>query len=257
MADFCNVLIFCAHFISFWGINQQWEIKAFSHLTSRRNEHKGGCFFHGEAHQEITALTMCVSCRGKAPSEAFQTVGDSAPFKDTSEESVDLVMKGNLLNLGGKKKRLLRPCGVSLFRCKDLPQRGDVSWHGGVFFVFFFEEKERRSYVPTPRTIEKCALGAIGGEDQTFALACLTRPAPRTNCSGRLADTGAGGHTATERKYTHQNPNICAPSVLRAETRKSPVAGGKKNTEREGAGVLFMRRPKTPLLLSLPYLNIE
>lgn len=111
--------------------------------------------FHSEGYQEIPALTMCFSCRGKASSEAFQTVGDFAPFKDTSEASVDLVMKRNLLNLDS--------CALAAFHYLAVKISRSVGTYPNTeaflsFFFFFFEENERRSYFPTPSTIEKARL---------------------------------------------------------------------------------------------------
>lgn len=184
--------------------------------------------FHGGGYQEIPALTRCCSCRGKAPSEAFQTLGDFAAFKDTSETSVDLVMKWKLLNSGGWKKD---SCALVAFHYLAVKISHCVGTYPQTE-AFFWREGKTQLRSDTPNNW-KGMCGAMGEEDQTFTLACLTWLPLRTNCSASLADTGAGGHMATERKYTHQNPNICGPSVLRAETCKSPVASGKKNTERE------------------------
>lgn len=127
-----------------------------------------------------------------------------------------------------RKKRLLRPCGVSLFGCEDLPQCGDVSLQKSLLafsFFSFFDDDEATFQRPEQLKKRKIRLFPFGIFD-------ISRLAEQTTLQYSPTPERAGAWQRKE-KYTHQNPNICAPSVLRAETCKSRVAGGKKNSERE------------------------
>lgn len=110
--------------------------------------------FHGEGYQEIPALTMCFSCRGKAPSEAPQTVGDFAPFKDASEASVDLVMKRNLLNLGGKIKTPAPLVALHYLAVKIFRSAGTYP-HTETFLTSFLKRRKDEATFQHPRTIEQ------------------------------------------------------------------------------------------------------
>lgn len=132
-------------------------------------------------------MTMCFSCRGKASSEAFQTVGDFAPFKDTSEASVDLVMKRNLLNLDS--------CALAAFHYLAVKISRSVGTYPNTeaflsFFFFLKRTKDEVTFRHPQQWKRHCWCDGRGRSDFYFGMFDTTASQNKLLCQTRRHQSG-------------------------------------------------------------------